>query len=75
MKKISFKSINLKEVEQLSREQLKSVLGGFTASGGQNGVMCCPESIASGFGCSKCVAVGPSDTATCSQGYKVACTV
>lgn len=28
MKKISLKSLNLKEVEQLSREQLKNVLGG-----------------------------------------------
>ena len=27
MKKISLKNLNLKEVEQLSREQLKSVLG------------------------------------------------
>ncbi|TJZ50049.1 hypothetical protein FAZ15_21760 [Sphingobacterium olei] len=32
MKKISLKNLNLKEVEQLSREQLKNVLGGFTGS-------------------------------------------
>ncbi|WP_270087398.1 hypothetical protein [Sphingobacterium sp. SYP-B4668] len=30
MKKISLKNLNLKEVEQLSREQLKNVLGGWT---------------------------------------------
>ena len=30
MKKISLKNLNLKEVEQLSREQLKNVLGGYT---------------------------------------------
>jgi len=34
MKKISLKNLNLKEVEQLSREQLKSVLGGFTGGTG-----------------------------------------
>lgn len=28
MKKISLKNLNLKEVEQMSREQLKNVLGG-----------------------------------------------
>lgn len=28
MKKISLKNLNLKEVEQLSKEQLKDVLGG-----------------------------------------------
>lgn len=32
MKKISLKSLNLKEVEQLSREQLKDVLGGWSNS-------------------------------------------
>jgi len=35
MKKISLKNLNLKEVEQLSREQLKNVLGGYT--GGTRG--------------------------------------
>jgi len=35
MKKISLKNLNLKEVDQLSREQLKNVLGGFM--GGTNG--------------------------------------
>lgn len=73
MKKISLKNLNLKEVEQLSREQLKNVLGGFAASGGTTGYMCCPDSIASGIGCSKCVQAGPSDTVTCSMGIKVAC--
>lgn len=34
MKKISLKNLNLKEVEQLSREQLKNVLGGFTGGTG-----------------------------------------
>lgn len=29
MKKISLKNLNLEEVEQLSREQLKNVLGGY----------------------------------------------
>lgn len=33
MKKISLKNLNLQEVEQLSREQLKNVLGGFSGSG------------------------------------------
>ncbi|MNT58670.1 hypothetical protein D3C86_1860430 [compost metagenome] len=37
MKKISLKNLNLKDVEQLSREQLKNVLGGFTGSGGSGG--------------------------------------
>jgi natural product precursor len=30
MKKISLKDLNLKEVEQLSRDELKNVLGGWT---------------------------------------------
>ncbi|MGO1595004.1 MAG: TIGR04149 family rSAM-modified RiPP [Sphingobacterium sp.] len=33
MKKISLKQLDLKEVEQLSREQLKDVLGGTFGSG------------------------------------------
>lgn len=37
MKKISLKNLNLKEVEQLSREQLKNVLGGFTGGTGGTG--------------------------------------
>lgn len=37
MKKISLKNLNLKEVEQLSREQLKGVLGGFTGTTGGTG--------------------------------------
>lgn len=37
MKKISLKNLNLKEVEQLSRNQLKNVLGGFNGSGGGSG--------------------------------------
>jgi len=32
MKKISLKNLNLKEVEQLSRVQLKNVLGGYTGT-------------------------------------------
>lgn len=32
MKKISFKNLQLNDVDQLSREQLKSVLGGNSAS-------------------------------------------
>jgi len=34
MNKISLKNLNLKEVDQLSREQLKNVLGGFTGGTG-----------------------------------------
>jgi len=34
MNKISLKNLNLKEIEQLSREQLKGVLGGYTGSTG-----------------------------------------
>lgn len=34
MKKISLKNLNLKEVEQLTRAQLKDVLGGFTGTSG-----------------------------------------
>ena len=37
MNKISLKNLNLKEVEQLSREQLKNVLGGFTGGAGGTG--------------------------------------
>lgn len=36
MKKISLKSLNVKDVEQLSREQLKHVIGGWTGSGGSD---------------------------------------
>ncbi|MBL1408208.1 hypothetical protein [Sphingobacterium faecale] len=32
MKKISLKTLNLKEIEQLSREQLKDVIGGWVSS-------------------------------------------
>jgi natural product precursor len=47
MKKISLKNLNLKEVEQLSREQLKNVLGGYTdettaPSAGCPNVTCSP---------------------------------
>lgn len=34
MKKISLKNLNTNEVEQLSREQLKNVLGGYTGGSG-----------------------------------------
>lgn len=37
MKKISLKNLNLKEVDLLSREQLKNVLGGFTGGSGIGG--------------------------------------
>ena len=37
MKKISLKNLNLQEVKQLSREQLKNVLGGFSGSGSGSG--------------------------------------
>lgn len=33
MKKISLKNLNFKEVEQLSRQQLKDVMGGVQGSG------------------------------------------
>lgn len=47
MKKISLKNLNLKEVEQLSREQLRNVLGGFTdGSGGES-----EEGTSEGNGC------------------------
>jgi len=32
MKKISLKNLNLKEIEELSREQLKNVFGGWSGS-------------------------------------------
>lgn len=35
MKKISLKNLNLNEVEQLSREQLKNVVGGFVDGSGE----------------------------------------
>jgi len=76
MKKISLKSLNLKEVEKLSREQLKHVMGGTSGSGGGSGsrwVMCCPEGIGAGVSCSTCVEVKPGNTASCSIGYLVAC--
>ena len=37
MKKISLENLNLKEIEQLSREQLKDVLGGWSISTAQTG--------------------------------------
>lgn len=37
MKKISLKNLNLKEVEQLSREQLRDVLGGWTGGTSETG--------------------------------------
>lgn len=37
MNKISLKNHNLKEVDQLSREQLKGVLGGYTGTTGGTG--------------------------------------
>lgn len=37
MKKISLKKLNIREVEKLSREQLKNVLGGWTGSTGETG--------------------------------------
>ncbi|MFD2965795.1 hypothetical protein [Sphingobacterium bambusae] len=36
MKKISFKDLGSREVEKLSLEQLKTVLGGFSGSGSDN---------------------------------------
>lgn len=70
MKKISLKNLNVREVEQLSREQLKGVLGG---TAGTRKVMCCPESVASGIGCSSCVEVGVNSTARCDMGILVSC--
>jgi natural product precursor len=57
MKKISLKNLNLKDVDQLSREQLKNVLGGY--SNGTTGVYCdeslttgvCVDSILDDKGC------------------------
>lgn len=37
MKKISLKNLVSKDVEMLSREQLKKVIGGFSGSGGSDG--------------------------------------
>lgn len=48
MKKISFKNLNLKEVEQLSREQLKNVLGGLSGSGGDGFVKYTCNTISAG---------------------------
>lgn len=42
MKKISLKNLNLKEVEQLSREQLKNVLGGYADTSTSSGGGGCP---------------------------------
>ena len=36
MIKISLKNLNLKKIEQLSREQLKNVLGGYTGGTGRS---------------------------------------
>lgn len=46
MLKISLKNLNLKEVEQLSREQLKDVLGGGTDGTGPSETLYCPTSCA-----------------------------
>jgi hypothetical protein len=63
MKKISLKNLNIQEVEQLTREQLKDVLGGFTAgtSGGTTGPeVTCPSDKP------KCTVAG---TTTCKSKY------
>jgi hypothetical protein len=58
MKKISLKNLNLKDVDQLTREQLKNVLGGY--SNGTTGGFCnedhltthqCAEKVFDGKGC------------------------
>ena len=65
MKKISLKNLNIQEVEQLTREQLKDVLGGFTAgtSGGTTGPKCTvagTTTCKSKYDC--CIAAGYSET-------------
>ena len=71
MKKISLKRLDLQDVEHLSREQLKNLIGGVSLS--TSSYMCCPDSIASGIGCSSCVQVGPNESASCEMGILVAC--
>lgn len=44
MKKISLKNLNLREVEQLSRTQLKAVLGGFISTSDSITTPGCTES-------------------------------
>lgn len=59
MKKISLKNLNLKEVDQLSREQLKNVLGGWTGAttgGGTDGITTVPSPCPSGK--AKCTIAG-----------------
>lgn len=52
MKKISLKNLNLKEVQQLSREQLKDVLGGnFGSSTGSSSGNCTSSCHRSGDSC------------------------
>jgi hypothetical protein len=59
MNKISLKTLNLKEVEQLSRAQLKNVLGGWTD--GTGGDVITTE----GEGCSVKI--------TCRDGAEISC--
>ncbi|QNL49826.1 rSAM-modified peptide [Olivibacter sp. SDN3] len=51
MKKISLKNLNLKEVEQLSREQLKDVFGGSASASGTDSGTCDPDAAICSGGC------------------------
>ncbi|MBB2951299.1 hypothetical protein [Sphingobacterium sp. JUb56] len=48
MKKISLKNLNLKSVDQLSREQLKNVLGGYSSNNTTAITTCDNNSITTG---------------------------
>ena len=58
MKRISLKSLNLKEVEHLSRAQMKNLIGGFAQSSESSGGSCY---------CGENCYVGHPDGSTCTD--------
>lgn len=80
MKKISLRNLNLKEVEKLSREQLKNVLGGFTGltedvtyAEHDGRYKCCPKGDPTSSQCSECVEADSGDMVSCELGTVYPC--
>lgn len=66
MRKISLKNLNLKEVEQLSREQLKNVLGGSSGWIGDSGTTMPEADCSDGTACeTDGTYCGADDRCTC----------
>jgi len=82
MKKISLKNLDFAKTEQLTRDQLKNVMGGFFNGSSTTDTVtitktgkykCCPEGGSNSEQCSGCVEANAGDQATCEYGVVTSC--